>query len=164
MDYSVAFREQSVPWTFWVVTLGVWPLAILGIDEESRLMTNDTCALQQVPPDASGGRGGQVVVESALNTAGCHYFRRMELHRQFAAGIPVVGSVMQLQSFERQTPLKPLQQVRRVTDDEFCEVTLCCHIWYLLEQRRNGGDKTFQPRNRSSDSNSREANHAKVTL
>ncbi|KAG3240719.1 hypothetical protein PI124_g14387 [Phytophthora idaei] len=27
------FVSQSVPWTFWVVTLGVWPLAILGIDE-----------------------------------------------------------------------------------------------------------------------------------
>ncbi|KAG7379218.1 hypothetical protein PHYPSEUDO_008869 [Phytophthora pseudosyringae] len=27
------FVSQSVPWAFWVVTLGVWPLVIMGIDE-----------------------------------------------------------------------------------------------------------------------------------
>ncbi|KAG1705284.1 hypothetical protein DVH05_004215 [Phytophthora capsici] len=27
------FVSQSVPWTFWLVVLGVWPLMILGVDE-----------------------------------------------------------------------------------------------------------------------------------
>ncbi|KUF91449.1 T-complex protein 1 subunit eta [Phytophthora nicotianae] len=31
------FVSQSVPWIFWVVTLGVWPLAILVIDEAIKM-------------------------------------------------------------------------------------------------------------------------------